>query len=477
MTMNVTPCNIKTELPRDKGGNEMSGAIERAIDTVLGDGSRARQQKMNALPGSDDWREIIGFIQEPTQWMHEHFERYGRVFKTRIVAGTVFMIGSEANRSIMLTRRMEFGEPQGYEQTNIKHIFKGSIMLRDGEDHKALRRILLPAFNRLAVRESGHDVQHSWRKHFAEGATQDSVDAYHFARLGTFYVAANKLTGLALGGDTEQFAPYMQQIIHGAMQSIPLRIPGGPLDKAIKARDAVIHMLMPRIEELRQQEPEGLVGQLAHYRDENGRLMPTEELASHLVFLFWAGYDTTASASSWILHRLARRPDWQRRLREELLAIDPDDLDTLEKGKATPETEWFLFETERYTPSVILFPRIALQDIEYDGFVIPEGTPIFYSPYMSGRDPASFPNPNCFDPDRWNPDLGDDRAQVSDLYGFGGGPRICLGKAFAKLQMKILLYELLTRYHVEVDDRTTHTVMGLPIHHPVDSKIRIRPLQ
>lgn len=455
----------------------MTGGLGgRLVDRIMGEDVVVRERGLKALPGSGSHLELAALLRNPTEWFQDHFERYGRIWRTRMLVGTVFMIGHEANRSIMLTRRSEFGYGKGYEQSNVARVFKGSIMMLEGEEHKRVRGILNPAVGRLAVRESGSAVQDVWRKHLAKGAELDHVDSYEFARDGTYYVSANTLSGLELGADAERFAPHMHKIIDGIMQSIPVRFPGSPLDRAMNARDKVIEMLNPLIEKARKEEPQGLLGQLAHYKDEEGNYMPADELAAHLIMLFWAGYDTTASASSWILHRLARRPDWQRRIREELLALDPDDLGELEKGRATPQTEWFLYEIERHTPSVIMFPRIALQDIEFNGVTIPEGTPIFYSPYMSHRDPGSFPNPNCFDPDRWDPALGPDRARVSHLVGFGGGPRICLGKSFAKLQMKILLYELLTRYQVEVGDRTTHSVMALPVHHPVNSSIRIRRL-
>lgn len=477
----VTPCNISLSEWRfrsshEDGGRDMSFGIGTMIDRLMGQDVAQRELGLKDLPGDDSFMELPRMIGHPTEWLHERFERYGRVFRTRILVGGVFMIGAEANRAIMVTRRDEFGYGKGYEQTNVNNVFKDSIMMMEGEEHARTRGILNPAVGRLAVRESGAAVQGIWRRSLARGAVRDAVDAYDFARSTTYEVSANTLTGLELGSDAAEFEPLLETLIQGIMQSVPIRVPFSPLDKAMKARETLIDMLIPRIEAARVGESRGLVGQLAQYRDEHGQHLPAREIAANLLLLFWAGYDTTASASSWILHRLARRPDWQRRLREELLALEVDDISTLETGRSTPQTEWFLYEIERHTPSVVFFPRIALQDIEYKNFRIPEGTPIFYSPYMSHRDPLSFPNPNCFDPDRWNPALGEKRARTSDLVGFGGGPRICMGKSFAKLQLKILLYELLSRYQVEVDDRTTHSVMALPVHHPVNSSVRIRPL-
>ena len=94
---------------------------------------------------------------------------------------------------------------------------------------------------------------------------------------------------------------------------------------------------------------------------------------------------------------------------------------------------------------------------------------------MSHHDPLSFERPDEFDPERW---LHEDKAQrpkASLLVGFGTGPRTCLGKPFAVVQFRILLHQLLRRFVIEPDPDCQPTVMGLPIHHPVGSRVRFIP--
>jgi cytochrome P450 len=214
---------------------------------------------------------------------------------------------------------------------------------------------------------------------------------------------------------------------------------------------------------------------LAHHREPNGSTIPTDEIAHHLLLLAWAGYDTTASAASWVLHMLAQRPDWQQRIRAEIVRAG-DDFAAIESSKDYPQLDWFLLEVERMYPSALIFPRIALEDIALHGVVVPAGSVVFYCPYMSGRDPGSFEHPNAFDPERWNPERGAARPSPSKLFGFGGGPRVCLGKAFARLQLKLMVQTLLTRFRVEPDPLHRWSVMGVPVHHPVDFHIRLEPL-
>ena len=56
---------------------------------------------------------------------------------------------------------------------------------------------------------------------------------------------------------------------------------------------------------------------LAQDKDEHGRYLPIDDVIHHTMLLFWAGYDTTASAGSWVLHLLAHHPEWQDRIREK----------------------------------------------------------------------------------------------------------------------------------------------------------------
>jgi cytochrome P450 len=127
-------------------------------------------------------------------------------------------------------------------------------------------------------------------------------------------------------------------------------------------------------------------------------------------------------------------------------------------------------------PSALFFPRVAIQDFAFGGHVVPKGTPTFYTPYMSHRDPGSFDRPDTFDPERWLASRGERRAVVAKLVGFGGGPRVCLGKTFAKLQLRVMLGVLLARYRLESAPSRVR-FMELPVHHPIDCRIRFTPLR
>ena len=436
----------------------------------------ARQQAspLDAIPGSDSLLELPRLLRDAALFLHERFDRHGRVFKTRLAYPVVFLIGEEANKSILVTRRHELSFGLGYARTAVKRVFEGSIMLEDGDAHDRTRDILAPAVGKLAIRQCSSQIHEIWARAAARVQGR-ATDAYELTERSTFEVAANVLTGLELGEETEAFRPYFERLIGGIMSPINARVPFGPLDRALTARTKLIEMLRPRVVAAREVAPVGLLGQLAHHKDATGRHVPVDDVIGHLLLLFWAGYDTTASAGSWVLHELARRIDWQERLRAELLDVVGDDPGGIEGKRELEQVGWFLLEAERMYPSALFFPRIASDDFHFDRYVIPRGTPVFYSPYMSHRDPATFENPNTFDPERWSPARGERRAVVGKLVGFGGGPRICLGKPFAKQQLKLMLHAILSRYRIEPDPTCRPVIQTIPVHHPNQSRIILAP--
>lgn len=426
--------------------------------------------RLTGIPGSDSHLELIRMYRDPVRFFHERFERFGPVFRSRFVYPVVFLIGAEANHSIMITRRHDFSYELGYGQLALGRVFARSIMLMDGDEHKHTRELLTPAVGRLAVADSAARVHAIWSAAAARFAGRDAVDAYKDTERITFEVAANTISGLELGPETDRFRTYFERLIDGTLAATPIRFPLGTLDRGLRARETLVEMLRPRVEAARAVDSGGLLGQLARAD------LPTEEIAAHLLMLMWAAYDTTASATSWVLHVLARRPDWQDRLRRELrdqLAGAPI---TADNANQLVQMTWFLRETERMYPSVLFFPRVTVEDFELFGYRIPKGTSAYYSPYMSHRDPASFPNPNAFDPDRWDPERPGGAPKASALVGFGGGPRVCLGKAFAQLQLRIMIDCLLRGHRIEPDPTCKPRIQGIPVHHPNDSRVRLRKL-
>ncbi|MEO6420947.1 MAG: cytochrome P450, partial [Polyangiaceae bacterium] len=149
------------------------------------------------------------------------------------------------------------------------------------------------------------------------------------------------------------------------------------------------------------------------------------------------------------------------------------ELDTVLQGRpptladlpALRYTKMVLQEAMRLYPPAWLVARRAMSDDSVGGFRIQKGTIVFVSPYVTQRHPAFWENPEGFDPERFRPEIDAERPKYL-YFPFGGGPRICIGTAFAMLEGQLLLAALAQKY-------TLHLVPG----HPVEPEplITLRP--
>lgn len=425
---------------------------------------------LDHLPGTTSILELPRMLADPIGFLEQRRRLYGNVWKTRIGVPAVLLLGPEANKSVMVTSRDCFSHKRGYGVTALAALFDGSLLFVDGDEHRRERGILQPAMARVGLEDSLRPMQAAWARAARDLGDGRVVDLYAFMQRVTFEVSASILMGLNLQQDLDQAFPLFETMIQGALAFTRLRIPFGKLDRGLRAREQLIRLLIPRVEEMRQRPPIGMAGRLAHHREPDGTQLSAKRVVEHLLLLFWAGYDTTASMGSWTLHQLADLPAWQERLLAEQRAVCADRVPTLDECNELSSLHHFLLEIERFRPVTLFAARMTTQDVMVEGKRVPADTLIFYSPYATHRMESVFPRADVFDPDRWARG-----APTQALVGFGGGPRICLGKAFALLQLRVMLTTLLPSFRLERDPQRAFRPVLLPTYRPENSCARFQP--
>ncbi len=102
-----------------------------------------------------------------------------------------------------------------------------------------------------------------------------------------------------------------------------------------------------------------------------------------------------------------------------------------------------------YPPAWILNGRMAITDAEIGGYTIPKGSTIFISPYVNHRLPQYFDQPDQFIPERWTKEFEKDLPKFAYM-PFGGGPRICIGNAFAQMEAHLILATIARQYRLRL---------------------------
>ncbi|HET6361798.1 MAG TPA: cytochrome P450, partial [Gemmatimonadota bacterium] len=113
-----------------------------------------------------------------------------------------------------------------------------------------------------------------------------------------------------------------------------------------------------------------------------------------------------------------------------------------------PFTERVVKESMRLYPPAYSFGREALEDDEILGWPVTAGTTLFVFPWVLHRDARFYPAPLAFDPDRWTADFERDLPRLAYL-PFGAGPRMCVGREFARMELVLIMAAIAQRFRIE----------------------------
>ncbi len=179
--------------------------------------------------------------------------------------------------------------------------------------------------------------------------------------------------------------------------------------------------------------------------------MSDEEVRDEILTLFIAGHETTASALAWALYLLGQHPEAHARARAEAEALRGRSATVADLPRLGFCLQVFK-EAMRLYPPIFVIARRCLSDVRVGGYDLPRGTPIIISPWALHRRPELWPDPERFDPSRFEPAAEQARDKLAYL-PFGAGPRICIGNHFSLMQGPLALATLLARLDLELSTR------------------------
>jgi cytochrome P450 len=275
------------------------------------------------------------------------------------------------------------------------------LISRHGEDHRRMRDALKPFFKlrRIAehvglIRKMASDLLDEW-------APKGEFDFTEFA--SNFPIAV--MFGL-IGADIADL-PKIKWALE--VQGLSHSLDASLLPEMERAHAMMMEFNSNLVTQRRASGEKGddLLAELIKAED-TGQLSH-QEVCEQLFFLFAAGYDTSKNQLAMTARLLFQQPElWER------CAAD--------REFCTLAIEEGLRHSSPSSP-----PRIALEDIEYEGVLIPEGSHLMFLLNISGRDPRTFDNPMEYRPGR---------EYAKHHLAFGKGAHICLGLHLARFQME-----------------------------------------
>lgn len=382
-------------------------------------------------------------------FLAEMYRQHGPIFRaSNFGVEVVYLVGPEANRFVLQSDRLKFSHHIGWgEMFSVAHIFGDGLLSMDGPEHDAHRRLMNPAFTISYMDRYVPLMNRIIRERIAGWGERGEVDVYEEARKITFDVAAEALTGLRAGPEVDRFRDIFSQML---MLGMVVSSQEEWETRMTALRAELDSLIRPKIAERRAHPTDDILGLLVTATDTEGRPLSDERIIAHANILLVAGHETSTSLSSWLLYQLTQQPEITRRVVEEQLAlVGPTAEPTLDNIKRMKYLDLVLLEAERFYPPVSNGPRGVVEDFDFAGYHVPAGTYAFYSIAASHLLPESFAQPEVFDPERFAPPREEHKRTPYALVGFGGGPRVCIGINFAKVEIKALVSQVLRRYELE----------------------------
>ncbi|MUG94294.1 cytochrome P450 [Scytonema sp. UIC 10036] len=205
-----------------------------------------------------------------------------------------------------------------------------------------------------------------------------------------------------------------------------------------------------------------LLERLLQARDEESKIgMNDQQLLNESITLFIAGYETTSTTLTWIWYLLDKYPEVEHKLRAEIDGVIGKRHPASADVAKLQYTKMVIQEAMRFYPPGWFFSRVVQTDDIIDGYALKAGTTVVLCPYLTHHLPKFWNQPEVFDPERFAPEYSGQRHSYS-YFPFGGGPRYCIGKHLALLEMQLIIAMMLQKYRLRC-------VPG----HPVESLARI----
>jgi cytochrome P450 len=406
--------------------------------------------------------QTLGLWSRPSAFIERCAARYGRRFTLRIIAQPPFVVLADPDEiKEVFQAPPDVLHPGAGARILEPLLGRHSVILLDEEPHLEQRKLLLPAFHGERMqRLSGLMAELAERE--VDSWPRGETLALHprLQRL-TLEIILRAVFGLERGAQLDELRGLLTEVLAFAENPLSMlpRPPRaltryGPIARQDRLHARVDELIFELIEERRRagagEQGDDILATLLGAAHEDGSPMSPAELRDELMTALVAGHETTASQLAWGFERLAREPAVLARLYDEL-GMDGDS----DEAYMTATIQEIL----RHRPVLPHpEPRLTMRPVEIGGFPYPPGVVLVAYSHLVHHDPAIYPEPHAFRPERFIEREGGQAPGTYTWIPFGGGRRRCLGASFALLEMKLVVRAVLERCELHpADERAEGT--------------------
>jgi cytochrome P450 family 135 len=411
---------------------------------ILDDDAEANVPAGPRAPGSV---QSLRWFRDPVSFMERARARHGSVFSVRLGAlkRCTFISDPELAWPVLS------GDPSLVRMGSTNGIFRPvlgerSLFLLDGEEHARHRKLIMPAFHKGTVQRLAGLIAEIAARDLARWPLDEVFPLQERMRSVTLEMIFRAVLGVVEPRREAELRDAVHKLLDMVQNPIAV-LPqfqfqlGGrtPFARLMKMVELIDELLYGEIGSRRYASDLGqrddVLSMLVRAQPHEPGFMGDREVRDELLTLLIAGHETTATALSWTFERLLRHPQAVARLREEL-----------ERDRSAPYLDAVIREALRQRPVLPVTARKLARPIELGGYVYPRGWTLMPCIYLIHHDPAVFPEPDRFRPERF---LGADVPSSRVWLPFGAGPRHCVGAPLSTLTLKTIVTTVILRAELE----------------------------
>lgn len=393
------------------------------------------------------------------------FQRYGDVVRFHWPGPGFLFFRPRHVKHVLRSNVLNY--PKSREYDELRPLLGDGIFVSEGDLWARQRRLLAPEFREKAVGRFTPSIVVSAEQLFAEWdqrLSQGPIDVTHDMMRLTLWVIGRAMFRGEFLVHAEQIGHCLEVCLEQAtfrMLSMGLYkgwLPTPGNLRAKRAEQQLDAIVMDIIQKARADSSEGndVLSRMIRARDpETGSGMSDKQLLDETKSLILAGHETTSLALSWAFYLLARHPEIEQRLVDEVDRVLGDETPRADHLPELVYTRMVFLETMRLYPPVPGVSRKVVAPDTIDGIRVTPEDVVILSAYATHRHPEYWSDPERFDPERFAPDALDDIEPYS-YFPFLLGRRACLGEHFAMVEAVILLAMLVRRYRLRLVSDQPH---------------------
>lgn len=395
---------------------------------------------------------LLDMINRPIDFLYEQYRELGDVFRVNVGTKTyIVLAGVEANLLMSGGYRDSFGSRKTWGQFVDKMDCPHLLIGTDGEAHTYQRKLLKPFFAKSNFKDRYYCL-----KDIAEQRLDDAIDqrikvapfvrnlicqqsgkilqnkAVSTRQSEEFMFAQNTVLNVYMVGKWPRLVLLHPKYIYSQYKT---NIFSKKLIAENQRQTSDIETYMDKVEQGKSEHPEWFTDGDIH---------------AHTMMPFTGGIDPAGGAMSFLLYELLKRPTLAQRIREEVDGFCRQGFPCYDALDEMQDLQGFIYEVMRLHPTGFALSRSAVQDIHFNGYLIPKGSELLVFNTANHFNEAYFPNPQSFDIERYREPRLEHKARAV-FAPFGRGPHTCVGNALAELLLKINAIVMLHGYDMELE--------------------------